>query len=190
MALFDLYGSSKTFIPQLTRSTSDPRPVVVMTCGIAGSGKSTLAKYIVSTYNLYHRLSIDSWVYNHYGLYGTDYPAERYSGYQEEAESALRIELASLLREGAQDVVLDFSFAFRETRDEWKQLVEAYGGRWVLLYLDVEADELRRRVRARNSLKAKDGDSAFPVTEEILEGYLRGFERPDQEGEVVLRIKG
>jgi predicted kinase len=84
-------------------------------------------------------------------------------------------------------VVLDFSFAFRETRDEWKHIAESNGARGVLFYLDVEADELRRRVRARNSLEMKDGDSAFFVTEKILEGYLTGFERPDGEGEIVLR---
>jgi hypothetical protein len=58
----------------------------------------------------------------------------------------------------------------------------------VLAYLDVGADELRRRVRARNQLTVKDGDSAFFVTNEILESFLAGFERPTGEGEVVLHL--
>lgn len=56
----------------------------------------------------------------------------------------------------------------------------------MLVYLDVEADELRRRVRARNQLTVKDGDSAFFVTEQILDSYIAGFERPIGEGEVIL----
>jgi gluconate kinase len=80
------------------------------------------------------------------------------------------------------------SFAFRESRNEWKDLIEKSGGRWVLAYLDVSVDELRRRVRARNQLAVKDGDSAFFVTDEILESFIAGFERPIGEGEVVLRL--
>lgn len=57
----------------------------------------------------------------------------------------------------------------------------------MLVYLDVEATELRRRVAARRRLTVKDGDSAFPVTEEVLERYLAVFERPLGEGETVLR---
>lgn len=83
-------------------------------------------------------------------------------------------------------MVLDFSFAFRKTRDEWKDIAESNGARWVLFYLDVEADELRRRVIARNLLENKDGDSAFLVTVEVLERYIAGFERPDGEDEIVL----
>lgn len=56
------------------------------------------------------------------------------------------------------------------------------------MHLDVDADELRRRVRARNQLAVKDGDSAFFVTTQILESFITGFERPIGEGELVLRL--
>lgn len=58
----------------------------------------------------------------------------------------------------------------------------------MLAYLDVDDDELRRRVRARNQLAVKDGDSAFFMTNEILERFLAGFERPIGEGEIILRF--
>ncbi|KAB8215698.1 P-loop containing nucleoside triphosphate hydrolase protein [Aspergillus novoparasiticus] len=172
--------------PHLCRTAADPRPVVLMTCGIAGSGKSTLAHSIVSAYPSFRRLSIDSYIYSHHGLWNIDYPREQYEAYQLEAEEALRAELNSALTGGQVDLVLDFSFAYREVREEWKRLIEGSGGRWVLVFLDVDAAELRRRVQARNEKVDKDGDSAFYVTEEILERYLSGFERPDGEGELVL----
>ncbi|KAE8132886.1 P-loop containing nucleoside triphosphate hydrolase protein [Aspergillus pseudotamarii] len=172
--------------PQLCRTAADPRPIVLMTCGIAGSGKSTLAHSIVSAYPSFYRLSIDSYVYSHHGLWDIDYPRDQYEEYQLEAEEALRTELISALTGGQVDIVLDFSFAYREVREEWKRLIEGSGGRWALVFLDVDAAELRRRVRARNERVDKDGDSAFYVTEEILERYLTGFERPDGEGEIVL----
>lgn len=192
--------------PQIRRTAKDPRPVVVMTCGVAGtyspdrlgcmvfdkwpagSGKSSLSKWILSHYPSFERLSIDGYVYKYHGLYGVDYPAEKYSDYLDEGEDALRGELVSSLRYGARDVILDFSFAFRATRDKWRALIENHGGRWVLVYLDVDTEELRRRVKARNELTIKDGDSAFPVTEEVLARYIAGFERPLGEGEIVLRL--
>lgn len=153
----------------------------------AGSGKSSLSRWILSRYPSFERLSIDSYVYQHHGLYGIDYPPEKYSDYQEEAEEALRGELISLIRHGARDVILDFSFAFLATRNGWRALVESHGGRWVLVYLDVDSKELRRRVAARNELAIKDSDSVFPVTDEILERYIADFERPNEEGEIILR---
>lgn len=199
------FASLEELNSQIHRTANDPRPVVVMTCGIAGifiyiwldhvvltkwpagSGKSSLSKGILSRYPSFERLSIDSYIYQHHGLYDTDYPPEKYSDYQEEAEKALRGELISWLRHGARDVILDFSFAFQATRNDWKALVQSHGGRWMLVYLDVDNKELHRRVAARNALVIKNGDSAFPVTEEILEGYIAGFERPIGEGEIILR---
>ncbi|BCS17217.1 AAA family ATPase [Aspergillus puulaauensis] len=180
------YSSLSAF---LHRSESDPRPVVAMTCGVAGSGKSSVSKWITSNHPSFKRLSIDSYIYTKYGLYGVDYPKDKYNEFQEEAEPALRTELAQLLQQGSQNIILDFSFAFQATRDEWKALVEGAGGRWVLIFIEVDPDELRRRVRARNQLAVKDGDSAFFVTEQVLESFIAGFERPIGEGEVVLRLE-
>lgn len=118
-----------------------------------------------------------------------DYPKDKYNDLQEEAEPALRTELVQLLHQGSQDIILDFSFAFQATRDAWKALVEGAGGRWVLMFIEVDPDELRRRVRARNQLAVKDGDSAYFVTEQVLDSFIAGFERPTGEGEVVLRLE-
>lgn len=155
---------------------------------LIGSGKSSLSKWILSNHMSFKRLSIDSYIHTKYGLYSVDYPENMYHNYQDEAQSALQTELPQLLQQGSLDVILDLSCAFQKTRDKWKQLIEASGGRWVLAYLDVDDDELRRRVRARNQLPVKDGDSAFFMTNEILESFLAGFERPIGEGEIVLRF--
>lgn len=144
-------------------------------------------------------MSIDAYVHAHHGLYKIDYPAEKYETYQLEAESALRQQLTDMLRSSASRVdslpvyvMLDFSFAFKETRDEWKSLIEKNGGRWILVYMDVEFDEIRRRVRERNNQREigerRDADAAFDVTEEILEAYMQGFEKPVGEGEIILKL--
>lgn len=155
---------------------------------LIGPGKSSLSKWILSNHPSFKRLSIDSYIYTKYGLYGVDYPENMYHNYQDEAQSALKTELPQLLQQGSQDAILDLTCAFQKTRNEWKQLIEESGGRWVLAYLDVDHDELWRQVRARNQLAVKDADSAFFMTNEILESFLAGFERPIGEGAIVLRF--
>lgn len=58
----------------------------------------------------------------------------------------------------------------------------------MLVYLNADPAEIRRRVAAGNALIEKDGDSAFYLTEDVLERYIRGFERPVGEGEIVINV--
>lgn len=82
-----------------------------------------------------------------------------------------------------QQVVIDFSFWDRVRRDQYKQLIEKAGGKWRLIYLKVHPDDLRERLMIRN--KRFDAN-AFPITEEMLTTYLKGFETPNDEGEIVI----
>lgn len=142
---------------------------------------------IGSTWPSFKRLSIDRHIYSQHGLYGRDYPEDLYEDYQHEARLALRKELVELLLEKQSDVILDFAFPFREQRHEWKKVIEAAGARWILVAIQIDHAELRRRVIARNGLALKNGDSAFYITEEILERYIEGFEMPAGEGEVIVQ---
>ena len=72
-------------------------------------------------------------------------------------------------------MIIDFSFWNRETRDQYKQLIEKAGGKWKLIYLKVHEEDLRERLKKRN--KRFDAN-AFPVTEDLLTSYLNGFKIP------------
>ncbi|KAI0148545.1 ATP/GTP-binding protein [Xylariaceae sp. FL1272] len=173
--------------PQMSRSKEDPRPVVVMTCGIAGSGKSTLSKTIVSMHPNFERISGDGIVAENHGIYGVDYAPEMYSDYLDEAwtESKSRLTQA-LLRESAKDVVLDRAFWNKEYRDEAKALIESLQARWVLVYLKAPSKEtLWQRIQARRRVGI-DADSAYEITQDILTVYWNGFEEPIGEGEIVV----
>ncbi|KAH7259162.1 ATP/GTP-binding protein [Fusarium redolens] len=181
----------------LSRTRQDDRSIVVMTCGIAGAGKSTLAKAVVTQLPSFKRLSNDQIIYESYGLYNIDYPAELYKVYQEEASQKLIAELERILEEKSNDVVLDLSFYDKEYRDEYKHIVERNGGRWVLVYLDADRDLLWKRIQQRRAerdeLDAKDpgrnGDSAFDIDDETFAMYLGGFEPPSGEGEIVIKVE-
>lgn len=113
-------------------------------------------------------------------------PAERYADLAADAELRLRHRLIDLVSAGS-NVVVDFSFWSRARRDDYKELVERAGGVWRLVYLDVPAPELRRRLIDRAS--RFDANAAFPITDDLLTHYLTVFEPPSGEGEEVVPSK-
>lgn len=154
----------------------------------AGSGKSTLSKSIVNTLPNFSRLSIDQLLHAAHGMYGIDYDTSLYQEYQVEAGHEFVAELRRLLTHKPPiNVVLDRSFYAKSDRDGYRKLVTELGGRCVLVYFDATKEVLWRRIKERTA-RGRDADSAFDVTEEILDGYLSGFERPDGEGEVVINV--
>jgi predicted kinase len=150
-------------------------------CGVAGSGKTTYAQRLEG--EGYVRLSIDEEVWSRFGRHGIDYDAALYPSHAAAVEIELRDRLVSLISQD-RDVVVDFSFWQRATRDRYKQLVEEAGGRWQLVYLKVEVSVLRQRLAERS--RRFDANAAFPITDDILATYLIGFEEPDGEGEDVI----
>jgi predicted kinase len=155
-------------------------PLVVMMCGVAGSGKTTFSQQLEKAG--YVRLSIDEEIWATHGRYGIDFPMEKMEEYKKVAEQKLRNHLIKLIH-NKQQVVVDFSFWDRIRRNHYKQLIEKAGGKWMLIYLKVHPDDLRKRLKIRN--KRFDAN-AFPITEELLTSYLNGFEVPSGEGELVI----
>ncbi|KAI1476088.1 P-loop containing nucleoside triphosphate hydrolase protein [Daldinia eschscholtzii] len=174
--------------PKLVRTQSNDKPVVLMTCGIAGAGKSTLSKAVLSTYPNFERLSADATIAARHGLYGVDYPPEKYAEFLDEASNECEARLIQLLREGKKDLVLDRSFYSKEFREETKKLIEENGGRWVLVYLRAKNKEvLWERIVGRRQVGI-NADCAYEITREILDGYWDGFEAPVDEGEIVIEV--
>ncbi|KAI1464915.1 P-loop containing nucleoside triphosphate hydrolase protein [Daldinia caldariorum] len=174
--------------PKLLRTQSNSKPVVLMTCGIAGAGKSTLSKSILSAYPNFERLSADATIAARHGIYGVDYPPEKYEEFLEEASDECETRLVELLREGKKDLVLDRSFYSKEFREETKKLIEDNGGRWVFVYLRAKSKEfLWDRIQRRRQ-KGINADCAYEITREILDGYWDGFEAPAGEGDIVIKV--
>lgn len=159
-------------------------PLVVMMCGVAGSGKTTFAQRLEKLGFI--RLSIDEEIWATNGRYGIDYPIEMYEQLKVEAELKLRNELVCLMNE-KRNVVVDFSFWQRKRRNEYKNLIEVGGGEWKLIYLKVHPNDLRERLRIRS--KRFDANAAFTITEDILSSFLKGFEVPSGEGEIIVEAK-
>ncbi|KAI1171679.1 ATP/GTP-binding protein [Nemania sp. FL0916] len=176
----------KRLRPHIFRSEADPRPVVIMTCGIAGAGKSTLSKALVSAHPNFERVSIDGILTEQHGIYGVDYAPEKYDAYLDEAGKECEARITRLLTEGKKDVVFDRAFPFKDGRSEAKELIESLGGRWVLVHLKTpDKTTLWQRIRQRREAEL-NADCAYEITQDILDLYYSGFEVPVREGEIVV----
>ncbi len=151
-------------------------------CGVAGSGKTTYAKRLVELEG-FERLSIDEEIWRQFGRFGFDYAAKDYEQLSTLVEAELEARLVDLIGQGRW-VVVDFSFWQRAQRDYYKRLIEQAGGTWRLVYLKVDLEELRRRLTRRNA--RPEPNAAFPITDEVLTGYLNSFEEPEGEGEEIV----
>lgn len=96
------------------------------------------------------------------------------------------MQLQKILKDGKNDVVVDLSFAFHASRDEYRTIIEAGGAQVVLVYLKTDVSELRRRIEER-AAAGLDADSAFKMTPQIFDQYVSGFEEPVGEGELVIQ---
>lgn len=78
---------------------------------------------------------------------------------------------------------MDNSFWRRSTRDRYKRLVVAAGGRWELVYLKASPERLRERLAARR--ERFGANAAFPIDDALLERHPAGLEDPYGGGETI-----
>ncbi|MGC4967330.1 ATP-binding protein [Streptomyces globisporus] len=156
-------------------------PVVFLLVGLTGSGKTTYAQRKLEPGGAV-RLSVDEVVHERHGRYGVDYPENTYFEKEAPVVAELHERLAELVAEG-RHVVWDHGLWPRKDRDAMKELVEAAGGRWRLLYFPVEREELLRRLAERNE---REDANALVVTPEALDDFFARLEEPQDEGEEIV----
>ena len=91
-------------------------------------------------------------------------------------EEDLRARLVDLVRQG-RDVVVDFSFWARSSRDNYRRIVAENGGETELVYFQVPPDVIRERLGRR---EGKDANSVI-VDPETLDRYITNFEIPGED---------
>ena len=144
---------------------SEPR--LILTCGLPGAGKTVLARQLAADRGAV-RLTKDEWLWA-LGSNPWDAPT------QQKVEHELWQLAQEILRLGL-SVVLDFGLWAKVERDEMRSVARSLGVGVELHYLDVAADELWRRIDARNSEPPWE---SHPIRRADLDGWIRLFHAPD-----------
>ena len=131
----------------------------MLTCGLPGAGKTALARQLAADRGAV-RLTKDEWLW---ALGSTPWDAP--------TQEKLQRELWRLAHE-----VLRLGLWARTERDEMRSVARGLGVGVELHHLDVPADELWRRIDARNSQPPWD---RYPIRRADLDGWLPRFQAPD-----------
>jgi len=140
---------------------------LLLTCGLPGAGKTALARRLASERDAV-RLTKDEWLW---ALGSTPWD----DAARQKVERQLWELAREILRLGL-SVVLDFGLWARSERDELRAAARALGVGVELHYLEVPADELWRRIDARN---LEPPWSAHPIQRCDLDEWCARFEVPD-----------
>jgi predicted kinase len=148
---------------------------LVLMCGTSFSGKSTVARDLAPGLAA-TIVSLDE-INERRGLWGGDgIPVEEWMRTHEVASAEVR----ELLTKSV-SVVVDDTSSPRFLRDGWRSLAAELAAEFVLVYLEVDHDTIRRR-RAANQVDPSRRDVA------VLEQHLADFE-PPQPDENAVRVQ-
>jgi len=137
-------------------------------CGLPGSGKTTLAKQLEVTQNAL-RLCPDEWITQ---ILDNPNDIPELDRLRSPVES-LQWDVAKRALSLGINVILENGFWSREERNYFRDEAEDFGANVELHYLDVDIDELWRRISKRNADLPPD---TFHVSKENLEEWAKSFE--------------
>jgi predicted kinase len=140
--------------------------------GLPCSGKTTRAK------DLEHeafalRLTPDEW---HVQLFGHDVFDPEHDKRHGLIEDMLWQIAARALSLGT-NVILDFGFWAKEERDDFRSRATELGARSEIVFMDVDEEELLRRMRIRNEHLT---NRIHYIPEEMMKSWVQFFQKPDK----------
>lgn len=142
-------------------------PVLYLLVGLPGAGKTTEARRLAAVQRAV-RLSPDDWMLP---LFGESDP----NGLRDVMEGRLIWVGLEALKAGA-NVVVDFGLWGRDERTALRWLAHSVGARAVVVFLDPDESERRRRITARY---AAEPHTTFAMSEAEIDDHVRIFQRPD-----------
>lgn len=145
--------------------------------GFTGSGKTTFARKLEQELPAF-RFSPDEWMVQ---LYGHNPPAEHFPEYFDRVVGLIWQSAVRLLELGV-DVVLDFGFWSRSSRDEARARAAVLGIPYRLYALSCSEETMRRRVLRRTADLPAD---ALWINAEAFELFKSRFEPLAQDEEHV-----
>ena len=146
-----------------------------MICGISGSGKTAFSKEM-ELFGI-KRLSVDEELWPDFYVLADVISDEHREFLYTSAMERIKARVANFCAEG-RPCSIDMPFCKRLQRDFFRKFIEEHGGKPVLIWINTDLPVLKERLLAR---EGKNGPNNLPVSNEEIEMYWRGFERPTDE---------
>lgn len=136
--------------------------------GFVGTGKTTHATKLEKELPAL-RFSIDEWII---ALHGQNPSADKFEAYYARTVDLIW-SVAIRVLELDQDVILDFGFWSRKSRDEARQRVQAVGAKSVLYHVTCADESMQARVLSRTAAMP---EHALYIDKSAIEAFRERFE--------------
>lgn len=141
--------------------------------GLPCSGKTTRAQELENELFAL-RLTPDDW---HVNLFGHDVYEPEHDARHSLIEAMLW-QIAARALELGTNIILDFGFWAKEEREDFRARARMLGARSEIIFMDVDEQELMRRVRTRNENLT---NTIHYIPEEMMLSWIGLFQKPDAE---------
>jgi predicted kinase len=141
-------------------------------CGLPGAGKTFFSRQLAQRLPDASRYTPDEWMHR---LHSEDPDEAKFTQYYREIEEDIWHRVRKDLR-AEKDVILDFGFWTRESRDRARKIVFELGATARLYWLDAPQDILLQRVMLRS--QSVPSDSLY-IDENAFFEFLGRFEPPE-----------
>ena len=146
-----------------------------MICGISGSGKTVFSKKLELLG--IPRISIDEELWPDYYVYPGLFSDEHRDFLYRQAMERIFAKVRNFCAEGSACSV-DMPFCKRGQRENFRAHIENCGGTPVLIWINTDLPVLKSRLADR---AGKNGPNNLPVSEDEINMYWKGFQKPDDE---------
>ena len=153
----------------------EKKPKVFMVCGISGSGKTAFSKKL--ELSGVPRISMDEELWPDFYVLGNLISDEHKDFLYKQATDRIFAKIRNFCAEG-RPCSIDMPFCKAAQREAFRAHAENCGGEPVLIWINTDLPVLKRRLAERGG---KNGPNNLPVSEEEINMYWRGFERPTDE---------
>jgi predicted kinase len=145
--------------------------VLYLMVGLPCSGKTTRAKVLENELCAL-RFTPDEWQVR---LFGHDTLDPEHDKRHSLIEDMLWQIAARALSLGT-NIILDFGFWAKEERDDYRSRAQKMGARSEIIFMDVDEEELMKRVRIRNENLS---NTIAYIPEDLMVSWIQFFQRPD-----------
>lgn len=154
------------------------KPKIYMICGISGSGKTAFAKEMELLG--IPRLSIDEELWPDFYVLSDILSTEHKDYLYSEAMKRIKARTANFCAEN-RSCSVDMPFCKKAQREDFCAHIKNCGGEPVLVWVNTPLAVLKKRLVER---QGKNGPNNLPVSEEEINMYWRGFQRPEDENAI------